>query len=311
MHKNAALTPAGRACLVARVLVGREPMQRVAIDMGVSPRTGWKWLARWRIEGRLGLFDRSSRPHHSPTALGPGSRRRIRQLRIGRRWSSLRIAHHVGIPLPTVVRTLRRLGLNRLPRREPPLPVVRYERARAGELLHLDIKKLGRITVIGHGITGDRRQRAHGRAGWEFLHVAVDDATRMAYSELLPNEAAPTAAAFLARAAAWYAVHGIRRIERVMTDNGGTYVSRAFRAAVDGLRARHLRTRPYTPRTNGKVERLIRTLLTEWAYTRPFASSAQRALALTRYLQYYNTARPHTALNFQTPAQRLALRTTS
>jgi transposase InsO family protein len=178
-------------------------------------------------------------------------------------------------------------------------------------LLHLDIKQLGRITVVGHAVTGDRRQRAHGRAGWEYLHVAIDDATRLAYAELLPAESAAAAAAFLARAVAWYHAQGVRHIERVMTDNGGAYVSGTFAAALAALGARHLRTRPFTPRTNGKAERLIRTLLSEWAYERPYHSSADRALALRRYLTYYNTKRLHMALHFCTPAERLRQRTTS
>jgi transposase InsO family protein len=273
-----------------------------------------KWVRRWEQEGEAGLLDRSSRPHRSPRALRRAPRRRIRQLR-RRRWSSVRIARQLGLPLATVVRTLRRLGLNRLRPLAPPYPLVRYERERAGELLHLDIKKLGRITRavgrLGHRVTGQRGCKAHGRAGWEFLHVAVDDATRLAYAEVLPDELGVTAAGFLDRAARWYAALGIRRIERVMTDNGSAYISREFGDTLAACGARQLRTRPYTPRTNGKVERLIRTLLAEWAYATPYSSSAARALALGPYLTYYNGHRPHTALTFHTPLQRLRAGTTS
>jgi transposase InsO family protein len=314
VHKNAILTPSGRALLVQRVVTKREPAATVARHLGVSVRTVQKWVARWQREGDSGLADRSSRPHRSPTALRRAPRRRIQQLR-RRRWSSVRIARQLGLPLATVVRTLRRLGLNRLRPLAPPYPLVRYEREHAGELLHLDVKKLGRITPavgrLGHRVTGVRGRRAHGRAGWEFLHVAVDDATRLAYAEVLPDELGPTAAAFLHRAARRYAALGVGRIERVMTDNGSAYISREFADALAACGARHLRTRPYTPRTNGKAERLIRTLLAEWAYATPYSSSEVRTLALAAYLTYYNGHRPHTALTFRTPLQRLRAGTTS
>ncbi|MFN2564504.1 MAG: IS481 family transposase [Gemmatimonadaceae bacterium] len=314
VHKNAILTPSGRALLVQRVLAGREPPGAVALHLGLSVRTVRKWVARWQSEGEAGLADRSSRPRRSPRALRRAPRRRIQQLRRRRRWSSVRIARELGLPLATVVRTLRRLGLNRLRPLAPPYPLVRYERERAGELLHLDVKKLGRITPavgrLGHRVTGRRGRKAHGRAGWEFLHVAIDDATRLAYAEVLPDELGATAAAFLDRAARWYGGLGIRPVERVMTDNGSAYVSREFAGALAACGARHLRTRPYTPRTNGKVERLIRTLLAEWAYATPYRSSEARVLALAPYLEYYNTQRPHTALTFRTPLQRLRAGTT-
>lgn len=305
-HKNARLTVVGRASLVHRILVGGEAVSSVAAGVGVSVRTVFKWLSRFRAEGAAGLVDRSSRPHRSPQALRRGLRRRVGQLRRQRR-SSLYIAQHLQLPLATVVLTQRRLGLNRLPRITPLLPIVRYERARPGELLHLDIKKLGRIGRIGHRITGLRRQGPSTTGiGWEFLHVAVDDYTRLTYAELLPDERQDSAVAFLARAAAWFVAHGIARIERVMTDNGSAYISRAFRAAVAALGARHLRTRPYTPRTNGKAERMIQTLLREWAYVRPYRTSLFRRLALRPYLTYYNTQRLHTALGFQPPMSRIA-----
>jgi transposase InsO family protein len=308
-HKNARLTPVGRAVLVRRVLEEKEPAPEVARGMGVSERTVWKWVARFRVEGAAGLVDRSSRPRRSPRALSRARRRQILKLRRQRR-SSLYIAQQLQLPLSTVVLVQRRLGLNRLRRLEPPLPVVRYERARAGELLHLDVKKLGRIGASGTRgrlVTGQRRQgyRQAG-LGWEFLHVAIDDYSRVSYAELLPDEQQASATAFLGRAAAWFRHHGVGRIERVMTDNGSAYISHAFAAAVRALGAHHLRTRPYTPRTNGKAERLIQTLLREWAYVRPYRSSALRSLALRPYLTYYNTQRSHTALSLQPPVSRLS-----
>jgi transposase InsO family protein len=253
--------------------------------------------------------DRSSRPRRSPRALPRTKRRQILKLRRQRR-SSLYIAQYLGVPLSTVVLVQRRLGLNRLRRLDPAQPVVRYERARPGELLHVDVKKLGRIGP--HGARGRllaaQRRQGYRQAGlgWEYLHVAIDDHTRVSYAELLPDEQQGSAVAFLARAAAWFRGQGVPRIERVMTDNGSAFVSHAFGAAVEALGARHLRTRPYTPRTNGKAERLIQTLLREWAYVRPYRSSALRSLALRPYLTYYNTQRCHTALDFQPPASRLA-----
>lgn len=307
-HKNARFTAAGRAVLVRRVLENAEPMVAVAEGMGVSERTVKKWVARYRLEGSVGLVDRSSRPHHSPRTLCRTKRRQIQRLRRQRR-SSLYIAQHLGLPLSTVVLVQRRLGLNRLRRLDPPQPVVRYERARPGELLHLDIKKLGRIGRAGSSGRRVTGQRGHGYRhaglGWEFLHVAIDDYSRVSYAEVMPNEQQSSAVAFLARAAAWFRRHKVARIERVMTDNGSAYVSHAFGAAVQALGARHVRTRPYTPRTNGKAERLIQTLLREWAYVRPYRSSSVRSLALHSYLAYYNTQRRHTALAMQPPASRL------
>lgn len=303
-HKNARLTPVGRAGLVHRVLVDRIPRADVATALGISLRTVHKWITRYRAGGAAALQDRSSRPHRSPRRLRRATLRQIARLRRQRR-SSLAIAHELALPLSTVVMVQRRLGLRRLPALEPRHPVVRYERARPGELLHLDIKKLGRIARPGHRMHGDRRTRARG-IGWEFLHVAIDDHSRLTYAELLPDECGATAAAFLARAAAWYQHHGIARLERVMTDNGSPYVSHIFARALRTLAARHLRTRPYTPRTNGKAERVIQTLLREWAYAQSYPTSLRRSLALRPYLAYYNTQRPHTALNFHPPASRLA-----
>jgi transposase InsO family protein len=310
IHKNARLTPVGRSLVVHRI-ARRESITEVAREMGVSLRTVRKWVQRYRAAGEAGLTDRSSRPHRSPTALRRTPRRQIARLR-RKRHSSLYIARHLQLPLSTVVRVQRRLGLNRLDRLEAPPPVVRYERARPGELLHLDVKKLGRIRRWGHRVTGTRRwQHLTRGAGWEFLHVALDDHSRLTYAELLPDERGETAAAFLTRAAAWFHARGVSRIDGVMTDNGAAYLSRAMQAALGALGARHLRTRPYTPRTNGKVERVIQTLLREWAYARPYRTSLRRSVALQHYLVYYNTQRPHTALNFLPPAHRLISGTTS
>jgi transposase InsO family protein len=238
-----------------------------------------------------------------PQRLPRAQRRQIGRLR-RQRWSSLSIAFELKLPISTVVTEQRRQGLARLPSLQPPAPVVRYQRERPGELLHLDTKKLGRIGRVGHRIHGDRTRRVKG-IGWEILYAAIDDATRVAYSEVLGDELGTTAVAFLERARAWYAAQGIE-IESVMTDNGSAYRSRLWRATLTAAGLRHLTTRPYTPRTNGKVERFIQTLLREWAYVRPYARSWLRTRALRPYLRFYNLERPHTALGYRPPLARLA-----
>lgn len=296
-HKNARLTPYARREACRRVRRGIRVTQ-VARDFGVSRQTIYKWLAR------LGEVEtRSSRPHRSPTRLKRRYRRQILKRR-RQRWSSRRIAQHTGLPLSSVGRELRRLGLGRLPRVDGPRRIVRYERARPGELVHLDVKKLGRIGVVGHRIHGDYTRRARGR-GWEFVHVAIDDHTRLAYVEVLPDETAPTAAGFLARAVAWYAALGIA-VERVLTDNGSCYRALPFGEQALALGIGQRFTRPYRPQTNGKAERFIRTLLAEWAYDRAYARSGWRTRALPHYLSFYNTERRHSALGDLTPAQKLA-----
>lgn len=254
IHKNARLTPKSREQLlqlVQRVRAGAPP-EEVADGFGISVRTVYKWLKRWRLEGRRGLLDRSSRPHRSPRSLRRQRERHILRLR-ERRWTGARIADYTGIAISTVGAVLRRHGLGRLEDLEPTPPVIRYEWDRPGELVHLDIKKLARIERIGHRIHGDQQRQKEG-AGWEFLHVCVDDASRVAYAEVLPDEKGRTCADFLLRAAAWFGQRGVQ-FERVMTDNGCGYVSHIFRRAIEQLAAKHIRTRPYTPKTNGKAVR--------------------------------------------------------
>jgi transposase InsO family protein len=221
-----------------------------------------------------------------------------------RRWSSCRIASHLQLPIAAVVREQRRLGLARLPRLEPPHPILRYEWPHAGDLLHLDVKKLGKIGRVGHRIHGDRTTRMRG-IGWEYVHVAIDDCTRVPYAETLPDETGPTTVGFLRRALAFYRARGIR-VRRLLTDNGTNYRSVVLRAAVARLHLQHRFTRPYTPRTNGKAERFIRTLLHEWAYAQAYRTSAHRSRMLPKYLYYFTTQRRHYGLHGQTPAQRLA-----
>lgn len=304
VHSLARTTPLSRAVLVHRALHQRHRHAAIAAAFGVHRRTVAKWVARYRAEGEAGLVDRSSRPHRSPRRLDDERLGMVRHLR-AQRWTGLAIALALGVPRPTVSKHLRALGLGRLPRLGAPPPVVRYTRARPGELLHVDTKKLGRIAAVGHRITGDPRDHRRG-AGWEWLYVAVDDASRLAYAEVLPDERGPTAAGFLGRALAWFARHGLR-IERVMTDNGSPFVSRAFATLCRARRVRHRHTRPYTPRTNGKAERFLQTVMRECAYARAFQSSQERAAALPRWLHLYNVHRPHTALAGQPPISRLTM----
>jgi transposase InsO family protein len=290
--------------MVARLASGWSA-RAVAAAHGVDPRTVRKWRDRFAVEGVAGLACRSSRPHHSPRRLDAAAEAEIVGLR-RRRLSAPTIARRLGCPVSTVGRVLRRHGLGRLRALEPRPPVVRYQRERPGELLHLDSKKLGRITGVGHRITGDRRNQGKTRGrGWEALHVAVDDASRLAYTEMLRDETKISATAFMERALAWFEGLGVA-VERVMTDNGSAYRSKLFRGVLAARGIRHLRTRPYTPRTNGKAERFIQTSLREWAYATPFASSTERTEAMPAWLCAYNRSRPHAALNGKPPLSRLA-----
>lgn len=301
-HKHARLTATGRALLVSRVLNEGWTMTTAARAMGVSSRTGFKWLARFRAEGAAGLCDRSSRPHRSPSAC---CIEQVCQFELHRRqrlplW---RIARQCGRSLSTVARYMARQGLSRLSALQTPVPVCRYERASPGELLHIDTKRLGRIQGVGHRITGDRTLNRNKGIGWEAVHLAIDDHSRVSFARVLGDETALSCVQFLRQAVDYYASLGVR-IERVMTDNGAGYKN-AFRAACQELNIRHIRTRPYTPKTNGKAERFVQTSLREWAYARPYESSAQRQAALQPFIDGYNWCRPHSALNHQPPMSRI------
>jgi transposase InsO family protein len=300
IHKNARTTPHSRAAIVTRITRLGESIKGVARAVGVCPKTVRKWVARAQAGG--GLVDRSSRPQHRPTATPTELLEHVVRLR-RQRWTSVEIAERLRLGRSTVARYLAQRGLARLRALEPAVPVQRYEHARAGELLHLDVKKLGRIGRVGHRITGDRRARVRG-IGWEYVHVAVDDASRLAYAEVLPDERGSTVTAFLWRALAWYRRHGIR-VRRVMTDNAFAYLGHAFTALCELRGLRHLRIRPYTPQTNGKAERFIQTLLREWAYVRPYGSSRARHIVLPRWLHYYNWHRRHASLHGRPPISRV------
>lgn len=287
--------------MVQRLAAGAR-VRDLAAAIDLSTTTVRRWWRRYQAEGEAGLADRSSRPHRSPRAL-PRHRRRQIQRRRQWGWSSLRIARDLQLPLPTVVHVQRRLGLARIPRPAPP-PVQRYERAVPGELVHLDIKKLGRFQRVGHRIHGDHTRRTP-RAGYDYLHIAIDDRTRLAYAALLPDQTAASAAAFLTGVQRWFAARGVR-IQALLTDNGSAYVGHVFGALCRQLGIRHHRTRPYSPQTNGKAERFIRTCLAEWAYVRAYPTSGARASALPAFLRYYNEERFHMGINGRTPMQRLA-----
>jgi transposase InsO family protein len=300
IHKNARTTPHSRAAIVTRITRLGESIKGVARAVGICPKTVRKWVARAQAGG--GLVDRSSRPQHRPTATPTELLEHVVRLR-RQRWTSVEIAERLRLGRSTVARYLAQRGLARLRALQPAGPVQRYEHARAGELLHLDVKKLGRIGRVGHRITGDRRARVRG-IGWEYVHVAVDDASRLAYAEVLPDERGSTVTAFLWRALAWYRRHGIR-VRRVMTDNAFAYLGHAFTALCELRGLRHLRIRPYTPQTNGKAERFIQTLLREWAYVRPYGSSRARHIVLPRWLHYYNWHRRHASLHGRPPISRV------
>jgi transposase InsO family protein len=306
IHKNARLTPHSRAELVRRVLVEGQAPMAVATAMGVTLKTVHKWVARFTDGGADGLIDRSSRPHrlHRPTA--DATALRIEELR-RQRWTGRQIAQETGVSPATVSRVLRRLGLNRIRDLEPAEPIRRYERDAPGDLIHIDIKKLGRFEKVGHRITGDRTGQSNSRGvGWEFVHVSIDDASRVAFSQVLPDEKKESATAFLKAAFAYYQSLGVT-VTRVMTDNGSCYKSFAFREACKALGLRHIRTKPYTPKTNGKAERFIQTALREWAYAQAYQTSNHRADELPIWLHRYNWHRPHGGIKSQTPISRISL----
>jgi transposase InsO family protein len=302
IHGNARLVPRQRTLMCERVRCEGWTVEDAAEAFGVSTRTVFRWLARY--DAGEAMTDRSSAPHRVANRTPQRVVDRIEDLR-RRRWTSTRIAAALRMATSTVCAVLARLGLHRLSRLEPLEPPNRYCRRHPGEPIHIDIKKLGRFKVPGHRVTG-RRGGEHStyKAGWEFVHVAIDDTTRLAYLEVLADEKGPTCVGFLERAISWFADHGVT-VERVMTDNGTGYRSKVHAAAIGRLGIRHLRTRPYRPRTNGKAERFIQTMLRECAYGAAYSSSAQRRRALRRWLDYYNQRRPHSALGHHTPASRL------
>jgi transposase InsO family protein len=305
VHKNAPLTPAGREIMVRRVIAGQTP-KAVAAAFGVCIKTVNKWLVRFQAQGEAGLIDRRSRPHRLYRPTATSTIERSAELR-RQRWTGKQIAQVVGVSPATVSRVLARLGLNTLNALEPAAPVVRYEREHPGEMIHLDIKKLGRFDRVGHRITGDRIGQSNSRGiGWEFVHVCIDDASRIAFSQIMPDETKESATAFLKAAVAYYKALGVT-VARVMTDNGSCYKAFASRDACRDLGLKHIRTKSYTPKTNGKAERFIQTALREWAYAQPYPTCEHRRAKLPVWLHRYNWHRPHGGLKSQTPISRLGL----
>ena len=286
--------------MIRRLEAGQRA-DEVAEGVGVSVWTVYKWLRRYREAGPAGLADRGSAPHRIRHRTSAAKVRRIVGLRRQRR-TGWQIAERLGLPPSTVHAVLRREGLSRLSMLDPKPAVQRYERERPGELVHLDTKPLARIRRVGHRIHGDRSKRVYG-AGWEYAHVAIDDASRLAYVEVLPDQRGDTAIAFFERARRWFAKRRIP-IERVLTDNGSCYVSRRFRQNLKRHEIGHYRTRPYRPQTNGKAERFIGTMLGGWAYARAYHTSNQRTKALSKWLRYYNEVRPHRSLGRIPPSLR-------
>jgi transposase InsO family protein len=313
LHANAKLGPKGRLVICRRVLEERWSLTEAAEAAGVSERTAGKWVRRYRCEGEAGLFDLSSAPKRVHNATPPERIEAIAALR-RLRLTGPEIAETLEMATSTVSAILRRIGLGKLSRLEPIEPIRRYQRSRPGELIHVDVKKLGRIVGgAGRRVTGkrhytrrvtDRAGKVRKTSGWECVHVCVDDATRLAYVEVLPDERAATAIGFLKRALAFYRSHGVT-VERLMTDNGGAYLSVAHSLACRALGIKHIRTQPYRPQTNGKAERFIRTMLQEWAYAAVYGSSAERAAALSGWLERYNFRRRHGALGHRPPIERL------
>jgi len=305
IHKNARLTPLGRERLVKMVVSGQTP-QAASEAVGVCPRTVRKWVKRYQAEGLAGLHHHSSRPHRLREPTPQAVIDRIESLR-RQRMPGKEIAATVEVSPATVSRVLKRLGLNKLSALEPAQPPRRYERERPGEMIHIDIKKLGKFNQIGHSITGDRKGQSNSRGvGWEYVHVCIDDASRVAFSKIMKSERKGFAVAFLKAAIAYYASLGVT-VERVMTDNGSCYRSGAFAKACRRLRLKHIRTKPYTPRTKGKAERFIQTSLREWAYARAYLNSKQRAHELLYFMHRYNWHRPHASIGSKPPISRLGL----
>ena len=303
VHKNARLTPKGRGEMVRRVLAG-ERVSAVAAAFSTTAKTVSKWVDRFLKEGLAGLRDRSSRPHRLRSPTPAWTAERVIALR-RQRFTGRQIAKETGVSRATVSRLLRAAGLSRIRDLEPPAPTIRYEYDKPGGLIHVDIKKLARFDQVGHRITGDKSGQKRG-AGWEFVHVCIDDASRVAFSQVMPNERKESAVPFLKAAVAYYRSLGVT-VVRVMTDNGSCYKSGDFRKACKDLGLKHIRTRPYTPKTNGKAERFIQTALREWAYARAYPTSDHRAAELPDFLHRYNWHRPHGGIKSQTPISRLGL----
>jgi len=303
-HKNARSTIWSREHMAREVIERRCTLAAASAAANVSPKTAAKWVGRFRESGRMGLVDRSCRPRRLRRPTKPEQVALVETLR-RQRWTGLRIAQQVGLSRATVSRILRRLKLSRMRDIEPRQPVQRYEHLRPGDMLHLDIKKLGRIAKPGHRVTGNLADRTR-RVGWEYVHVAIDDHSRIAFSAIFPDETAASTAAFLAQALDYYARLGIH-FRTVLTDNGPAYRSRNFAAACRDLALKHRFTRPYTPRTNGKAERFIRTALNEWAYARTYQNSLHRSQQLRCWLHQYNWHRPHSSLSHKPPISRAGL----
>lgn len=304
-HKGARLTPHSRALLVKRITKDGLRVEEAAHAAGVSVRTAYKWLKRYRSEGVQGLLNRSSRPQSCPHCTPAAVVEHMVAQRRERR-SYRQIAQMYAVAVSTVGRWMQRRGLNRLATLEPAVPIRRYEYAAAGDLLHLDIKRLGRFRRPGHRVTGSRQLGGSTGAGWEYVHVAIDDHSRVAFATIRPDESARSAARALLDTLRYYRALGVR-FTRVLTDNGACYRSRVFRRLLRRLGLRHVYTRPYTPRTNGKAERFIQTALREWAYARSYNTSAQRALHLNPWLHEYNWHRPHASLSYAAPMSRIPL----
>jgi transposase InsO family protein len=303
-HSKAKLTALSRAEMVRRIIALHQPVAQVAEGFGISARCAYKWLARFRAEGIAGLQDRSSRPQCSPRTTHPLRVARVLALR-QRKLPGFQIARAAKLAKATVSRLLHR-HRQRLTQLSPPPPIQRYERAHPGELLHFDIKKLARIERTGHRVTGDRQHDHTRGAGWEYLHIAIDDHSRLAFAQLFPDETAQSAIAFLHAALAFFHRHGIQA-QRVYSDNGSCYRAHAMRDAVAALGLKHRFTRPYTPKTNGKAERFIQTSLREWAYAHSYSHSDQRSARLPLFLHNYNWHRPHHSLKLRSPISRLRL----
>jgi len=302
-HKNAPLTPKGREAMVRCVEAGLSKAA-AARQFNTTPKTVAKWVERFRADGVDGLRDRSSRPLSLPSQTAPATCAVVEALR-RRRHTGKQIAAEVGVSPATVSRILQRLGINKLSALEPAEPVRRYERENPGEIIHIDIKKLGRFEQVGHRITGDRQSKSR-RVGWEYLHLAIDDHSRVAYSEILPDEKRRSCLRFLFNALRFFRAHGVK-VQRVMTDNGTSFRSRRYPKALRLLKIKHLRTKPYTPKTNGKAERFVQTSLREWAYAQAYLTSDQRAQHLSAWLHRYNWHRPHSSLKSKPPISRLGL----